>query len=57
MMVIEQINELVIPNALTKDKVLISVFTPSVRNKNGIAPATVVAVVARSAGNFLRSAE
>ena len=55
--VIEHKNEPVTPRALTRERILISVFAPSVRKKKGIAPATVAPVVARRAGNFLRSAK
>ena len=41
--------------AHTKDKVLISEFAPSVRNRKGTAPAAVVPVVASNAGIFSRS--
>jgi hypothetical protein len=54
--VIEQKQENVTPIALTRDIVLINVFAPSVRKKNGIAPAIVVPDVARRAGIFFRSA-
>ena len=54
--VIEHINDPVTPSAPVKDNVLISVFAPSVRKRKGIAPATVVPVVARSAGILRRSA-
>jgi hypothetical protein len=54
--VIEQIHEHATPNAPVSDKVRISAFAPSVRKRNGIAPATVVPVVARSAGIFFRGA-
>ncbi len=54
--VIEQKNEQVTPSALTRDNVRINVFAPSVRKRNGIAPATVVPVVESRAGIFKRRA-
>ena len=50
--VIEQRQEHATPKAPVSDNVRISIFAPSLRKMNGSAPATVVPVVDRSAGNF-----
>jgi hypothetical protein len=55
--VIEQKQEHTTPRALVRDNVRINVFTPSLRKRKGIAPATVVPVVAKRAGIFLLRAK
>ena len=55
--VIEHRNDPATPSAPTSDRVRISVFAPSVRKRNGTAPAIVVPVVARSAGILFLSAQ
>ena len=56
MIVIGQMHEHATPRAPTSDNVLMSIFAPSGRKRNGSAPATVVPVVDKSAVIFFLNA-